>query len=140
MSTEGGTMSNTNDLARRAAACKHWRWMAGMLDLARWRVAEVYPDGYLRLIHPDEDQTNDGCSPGMMHPPDLTDPATLDLSAALMDRVHDGADALLTMRGHLAEQHRYIGGLPFDVRLVLCMWLMDTDLAAKLIRAVYAKA
>ena len=54
-----------------------------------------------------------------------------------MDRVHD---ALLTMRGHLAEQHRYIGGLPFDVRLVLCMWLMDTDLAAKLIRAVYAKA
>ena len=55
----------------------------------------------------------------------ITDPATLDLSAALMDRVHDGADALLTM---------------FDVRLVLCMWLMDTDLAAKLIRAVYAKA
>lgn len=70
----------------------------------------------------------------------ITDPATLDLSAALMDRVHDGADALLTMRGHLTEQQRYIGGLPFDVRLVLCMWLMDTDLAAKLIRAVYAKA
>ena len=64
----------------------------------------------------------------------ITDPATLDLSAVLMDRVHDGADALLTMRGHLAEQHRYICGLAFDVRLVLCMWLMDTDLAAKLIR------
>lgn len=62
----------------------------------------------------------------------ITDPATLDLSAALMDRVHDGADALLTMRGHLAEQHRYIGGLPFDVRLVLCMWLLDCDLADKL--------
>jgi hypothetical protein len=70
----------------------------------------------------------------------ITDPATLDLSAALMDRVHDGADALLTMRGDLVEQHRYIGGLPFEVRLVLCMWLMDTDLATKLIRAVYAKA
>lgn len=69
----------------------------------------------------------------------ITDPATLDLSAALMDRIHDGADALLTMRGHLAEQHRYIGGLPFGVRLVLCMWLMDTDLAAKLIRAVYSQ-
>ena len=69
----------------------------------------------------------------------ITDPAALDLSATLMDRVHDGADALLTMRGHLAEQHRYIGGLSFNVRLVLCMWLMDTDLAAKLIRAVYAK-
>ena len=69
----------------------------------------------------------------------ITDPATLDLSASLMDRVHDGADALLTMRGNLAEQHRYISGLPFDVRLVLCMWLMDMNLAAKLVRAVYAK-
>ena len=70
----------------------------------------------------------------------ITDPATLDLSVALMDRVHDGADALLTMRSHLVEQHRYIGKLPFNVRLVLCMWLMDTDLAAKLIRTVYTKA
>ena len=70
----------------------------------------------------------------------ITDTATLDLSAALMDRVHDGADALLTMRGNLAEQHRYISGLPFDVRLVLCMWLMDTELATKLIRAVYTRA
>lgn len=69
----------------------------------------------------------------------ITDVATLDLSAALMDRVHDGADALLTMRGSLAEQQRYIGGLPFLVRLVLCMWLMDTDLVSKLIRAVYVK-
>ena len=70
----------------------------------------------------------------------ITDPVTLDLTAALMDRVHDGADALLNMRGNLAEQQRYITGLPFMVRLVLCMWLMDTDLASKLIRAVYAKA
>jgi hypothetical protein len=64
----------------------------------------------------------------------ITDLATLNLTAALMDRVHDGADALLAMRGDPAKQHRYIDGLPFDVRLVLCMWLLDTDLAAKLIR------
>jgi len=70
----------------------------------------------------------------------ITDLVTLDLTAELMDRVHDGADALLNMRGNLAEQQRYITGLPFTVRLVLCMWLMDTDLASKLIRAVYAKA
>jgi hypothetical protein len=68
----------------------------------------------------------------------ITDPATLDLSAALMDRVQDGADALLTIPGRLAEEHSYIGGLPFDVRLVLCMWLMDTDLAAKLVRRAFA--
>lgn len=68
----------------------------------------------------------------------ITDPATLELSAGLMDRVHDGADALMTMRGDLPEQHRYIGELPFNVRLVLCMWLMDTDLASKLIRRAFA--
>lgn len=70
----------------------------------------------------------------------IIDPVTLDLTSELMDRVHDGADALLNMRGNLAEQQRYITGLPFTVRLVLCMWLIDTDLASKLIRAVYAKA
>lgn len=67
----------------------------------------------------------------------ITDPASLDLSAALMDRVHDGADALLALKGHPQEQCRYIGELPFDVRLVLCMWLLDLDLAAKLLKSLY---
>ena len=70
----------------------------------------------------------------------ITDPATLDLTAGLMDRVHDGADALLALRGDLVEQQRYIGELPFEVRLVLCMWLLDTDMAGKIIHAAYTKA
>jgi hypothetical protein len=61
-----------------------------------------------------------------------TDAATLDLSAGLMDRVHDGADALLAMRQHPDEQMRYVSELPFEVRLLLCMWLLDCDLADKL--------
>ena len=61
-----------------------------------------------------------------------TDAATLDLSAGLMDRVHDGADALLKLRQHPDEQMRYVSELPFDVRLVLCMWLLDCELADKL--------
>ena len=61
-----------------------------------------------------------------------TDAATLDLSAGLMDRVHDGADALLAMRRFPDEQMRYVSELPFEVRLVLCMWLLDCDLADKL--------
>lgn len=69
-----------------------------------------------------------------------TDPMALDLTSALMDRVHDGADALLTMRGNIEEQHRYVLDLPHEVRLTLCMWLMDTGLAAKLVRVVFAKA
>lgn len=70
----------------------------------------------------------------------ITDPAKLDLTAALMDRVHDGADALLARSGNLDAQHRYINGMPFKVRLVLCMWLMDIHLATKLVRVVYARA
>ena len=69
----------------------------------------------------------------------ITDIATLELSESLMDAVHDGADTLLNMRGKSKMQQRYVDGLPFMVRLVLCMWLMDTELASKLIRAVYAK-
>ena len=69
-----------------------------------------------------------------------TDPMALELTAGLMDRVHDGADALLTMRGDTEEQHRYVLALPHEVRLALCMWLMDTGLASKLVRAVLAKA
>ena len=62
----------------------------------------------------------------------VTDAAMLDLSSGLMDRVHDGTDALLAMRHHPDEQMRYVSELPFDVRLVLCMWLLDCDLADKL--------
>lgn len=69
-----------------------------------------------------------------------TDPMALDLTAALMDRVHDGADALLTLRGDTEEQHRYVLALPHEVRLALCMWLMDTGMAAKIVRATLAKA
>lgn len=69
-----------------------------------------------------------------------TDPMALDLPAALMDRVHDGADALLTLRGDTEEQHRYVLALPHEVRLALCMWLMDTGMAAKIVRATLAKA
>ena len=62
----------------------------------------------------------------------VTDAATLDLSVGLMDRVHDGADALLKLSQHPGEQMRYVSELPFDVRLVLCMWLLDCELADKL--------
>lgn len=68
-----------------------------------------------------------------------TDPAMLDLSANLMDRVHDAADALLCIRGDIEGQKALVVALPFNVRLVLCMWLMDTGLATKLARAATGK-
>ncbi|MFN7630397.1 MAG: hypothetical protein ACK59M_18560 [Pseudomonadota bacterium] len=64
----------------------------------------------------------------------MVDPALLTLTADLMDRVHDAADAVLARTGRPAVQRRYVAELPSDVRLLLCMWLMDTGLAAKLTR------
>lgn len=66
-----------------------------------------------------------------------TDPIDLNLTAELMDSVHDGADTLLIMQGNTEAQRRYIRALAYEVRLVLCMWLIDTSLAAKLIRKAY---
>lgn len=62
---------------------------------------------------------------------------SLAVTPELMVSVHDAADALLTMRGHPERQRGHLAGLPFTVRLVLCMWLTDTELATKLIRVAY---
>jgi hypothetical protein len=64
----------------------------------------------------------------------MMDPALLALTVDLMDRVHDAADAVLARAGRPAAQRKYVADLPSDVRLVLCMWLSDTGLAARLTR------
>ena len=65
-----------------------------------------------------------------------TDVAGLSLSAELMDAVHDAADRLLTVAGRPEEQRRIVSELPSLTRLVLCMWIMDMELAARLTAAV----
>lgn len=64
----------------------------------------------------------------------MVDPALLALSADLIDRAHDAVGVVLARTGRPAIQHKYIADLPSDERFVLCMWLMDTGLAAKLTR------
>lgn len=64
---------------------------------------------------------------------------SLEITPELMESVHDAADALLTMRGHPERQRGHLAGLPFTVRLVLCMWLNDSELATKLIRVAHSK-
>ena len=61
-----------------------------------------------------------------------TDPVHLDLSAEQMDAVHDAADHLLENAGDPMMQRALVMALPADIRLVLCMWIYDLDLAATL--------
>lgn len=58
-----------NELAKRAVACKHWRWMPGMLIDDGTRLSVPLPDRMLSTLD-------------VM--PDLTDPATLGCLLALV--------------------------------------------------------
>lgn len=66
------------DLGRRAVACKHWRWMEGMLA-GTTRIVDVKDGPYVF------DSEYEDCA-GLPHKavPDLSDPATLGCLLALV--------------------------------------------------------
>lgn len=68
-------------LARRAVACRHWRWMLGMTTQGGCRVLRRDPDGYtigypVKIGHMTEVRRD--------ALPDLSDPATLGCLLALV--------------------------------------------------------
>ena len=69
----------SNDLAKRAVACKHWRWMPGMLTTSEIRLTgslDGIPVGMCRWVE-FSNSDNDWL-------PDLDDPATLGCLLALV--------------------------------------------------------
>ena len=70
----------TEALARRAVACKGWRWMPGMLDLWGQRILSVFSSGGVAAVFPA------GIAAGVTGSrlPDLSDPATLGCLLALV--------------------------------------------------------
>ena len=62
-----------------------------------------------------------------------TDTVDLDLDAAFLDEIADTASELLRVEGQPKQQGRLVRGMAPDKRLVLCMWLIDTELAAKMV-------
>jgi hypothetical protein len=79
MNTE--PLENFEELARRAIACKRWRWMPGMLSAKGLRVTETDPDGYVAGYYEDCSYIANCVSDSL---PDLSDPATLGCLLALV--------------------------------------------------------
>lgn len=76
----------SEDLARRAVACKHWRWMPGMVALDS--TAEEHPgrviDDRKSLVYEDADGAIHEGVVSRSDLPDLSDPATLGCLLALV--------------------------------------------------------
>jgi len=101
----------SNELARRAVACKGWRWMPGMLTATGYRVC----DSYRTWPHL---QRGDTLRSGL-HFPDLTDPATLGALLSLVREAWDDPAAYAVPNGggdggwHVCDEHagaRYVYG------------------------------
>lgn len=74
-------MSASQDLARRAVACKAWRWMPGMRDCWGARVLDIGPSGLVDVTGP---RLHGLVLASMLEAPDLEDPATLGCLLALV--------------------------------------------------------
>jgi len=74
-------LEEIEQLARRAIACKRWRWMPGMLSAKGLRVTRRDSDGYVVGYYADISYSAE-CVPGTL--PDLSDPATLGCLLALV--------------------------------------------------------
>jgi hypothetical protein len=89
-----------DDLARRAVACKGWRWMPGMLTLP------FHEDGdrCAPVCHPPWRVTRDGVAGPWAHDatwgalPDFSDPATLGCVLALVREAHGAASVVYLPR------------------------------------------
>lgn len=83
-------------MARRAVACKHWRWMPGMRTSEGWRVIRGSTES--RCWAYDENPENWQVADNYIQDgtlPDLSDPATLGCLLALVREAHNAPAAYL---------------------------------------------
>lgn len=116
--TGGGTMSSQmKDLARRAVACKHWRWLPGMrcVDTTTGMSWRRSPLGWQEQVE-DVGEWQDRRLRGEVPVPiasglDLTDPATLGCLLALVREAWGDPSLCANDAGHydLMFWHVYTG-------------------------------
>ena len=81
----------SEELARRAVACKHWRWMPGMRSVSHGgHSRRLDPPSNARGLHPWWTWSQGECGEGL---PDLTDPCTLGGLLALVREAWDWPNA-----------------------------------------------
>ena len=98
MSTE--PLENLEELARRAVACKRWRWMPGMLA--------IMPEDRDGCIWT-ERVSDDEWRPAIGSIPDLTDPATLGCLLALVRKAHGDPQMFVEAYSSLGDKWRCVG-------------------------------
>jgi hypothetical protein len=86
-------LEEIEELARRAIACKRWRWMPGMLSAKGLRVTRRDSDGYVVGYYEDLSYIAE-CVAGTL--PDLSDPATVGCLLALVRKAW-GPDASVSV-------------------------------------------
>jgi hypothetical protein len=79
--------SDLEEVARRAVACKHWRWMGGMRVICTPR--HDGSTGYFIRLE------QDGYRAAQNEYPDLSDPATMGCLLALVREAHNAPSAYL---------------------------------------------
>ena len=102
----------SDELSRRAVACKHWRWMPGMLVVdssGEEQPARVIGDGS-SVVYPDTDGTIDEGDILLGDVPDLSDPATLGCLLALVREALD--DSRIHCRARANKFRVYSGVTP----------------------------
>ncbi len=116
-------LENLEQLARRAVACKHWRWMPGMRVVTEmgdaFRVEDV-DFCYGELNWP---------KPHALLLPDLTDPATLGCILALVREAHKAPHAWVETR--YGQRSRVVSPEGYsEATRMLCEWQVGTEGAA----------
>jgi hypothetical protein len=100
-------------LGTRAVACRHWRWMAGMLGLSTHSSSRSI---WIRIVDPPQDDTSE-CWP------DFSDPATIGCLLYLVREVGKTADVSAIRSAF--KDGSVVWSIPVETSLALKMGLED---------------